>query len=127
MQLEKPESEAEYIVAALRIQNAYRNYNRKKAMRAAARIQSHFRTWKMRRNFLAMRREAIRIQVSSLTSLFPLPSKHTELKVCSFKCMRQSASQYSSEVTYLSCLPKILKLKQTTEKRKWNVGSVCVI
>jgi calmodulin-binding transcription activator len=46
-------------------------------MRAAARIQSHFRTWKMRRNFLSMRRQAIRIQVSSFAPPFP-PPKHTQ-------------------------------------------------
>ncbi|KAJ4805771.1 calmodulin-binding transcription activator [Rhynchospora pubera] len=60
--MENSESEAESIVAALRIQNAYRNHNRKKAMRAAARIQSHFRTWKTRKNFLTMRSHAIHIQ-----------------------------------------------------------------
>jgi hypothetical protein len=64
IQLANPEIEASEIVAAMKIQHAFRNYNRKKAMRAAARIQSHFRTWKMRRNFINMRRQVIRIQVS---------------------------------------------------------------
>uniref|UniRef100_A0A0D9WYY6 CG-1 domain-containing protein n=1 Tax=Leersia perrieri TaxID=77586 RepID=A0A0D9WYY6_9ORYZ len=64
IQLANPEIEASEIVAAMRIQHAFRNYNRKKTMRAAARIQSHFRTWKMRRNFINMRRQAIRIQAA---------------------------------------------------------------
>lgn len=62
--LANPEMQATAIVAAMRIQHAFRNYNRKKEMRAAARIQNHFRTWKVRRNFKNMRRQAIRIQVS---------------------------------------------------------------
>ncbi|XP_006658566.1 calmodulin-binding transcription activator CBT [Oryza brachyantha] len=64
IQLANPELEASEIVAAMKIQHAFRNYNRKKAMRAAARIQSHFRTWKMRRNFINMRRQVIRIQAA---------------------------------------------------------------
>ncbi|KAB8105443.1 hypothetical protein EE612_039305 [Oryza sativa] len=64
IQLANPEIEASEIVAAMKIQHAFRNYNRKKAMRAAARIQSHFRTWKMRRNFINMRRQVIRIQAA---------------------------------------------------------------
>ncbi|XP_062190672.1 calmodulin-binding transcription activator CBT-like [Phragmites australis] len=62
IQLANPETEAAEIVAAMRIQHAFRNYNRKKMMRAAARIQSHFRTWKIRRNFMNIRRQAIKIQ-----------------------------------------------------------------
>ncbi|KAL6639293.1 hypothetical protein ACP70R_023023 [Stipagrostis hirtigluma subsp. patula] len=64
IQLANPETEAAEIVAAMRIQHAFRNYNRKKMMRAAARIQSHFRTWKIRRNFMNMRRQAIKIQAA---------------------------------------------------------------
>jgi calmodulin-binding transcription activator len=64
IQLTKPENEAAAIVAAMRIQHAFRNYNRKKVLRAAARIQSHFRTWKIRRDFMNMRRQVIKIQVS---------------------------------------------------------------
>lgn len=62
--LANPEMQATVIVAAMRIQHAFRNYNRKKEMRAAARIQNHFRTWKVRRNFTNMRRQAIRIQAA---------------------------------------------------------------
>ncbi|XP_078148255.1 calmodulin-binding transcription activator isoform X3 [Carex rostrata] len=62
VQMENSESDAKCIVAALKIQNAYKNYNRKKVMRAAARIQSHYRTWKIRKDFLVMRNNAIRIQ-----------------------------------------------------------------
>nr|CAB3457979.1 unnamed protein product [Digitaria exilis] len=64
IQLANPEIEAATIVAAMKIQHAFRNYNRKKVMRAAARIQSHFRTWQMRRNFMNMRRQAIKIQAA---------------------------------------------------------------
>ncbi|WVZ65971.1 hypothetical protein U9M48_015251 [Paspalum notatum var. saurae] len=64
IQLANPETEAATIVAAMRIQHAFRNYNRKKMMRAAARIQSHFRTWQTRRNFMNMRRQAIKIQAA---------------------------------------------------------------
>ncbi|CAM0905908.1 unnamed protein product [Alopecurus aequalis] len=64
IQLAHPEIQAAAIVAAMRIQHAYRNYNKKKEMRAAARIQNHFRTWKVRRNFTNMRRQAIRIQAA---------------------------------------------------------------
>ncbi|KAL6862149.1 hypothetical protein ACP4OV_016798 [Aristida adscensionis] len=64
IQMANPEIEASEIVAAMKIQHAFRNYNRKKVMRAAARIQSHFRTWKLRRNFMNMRRQAIKIQAA---------------------------------------------------------------
>ncbi|KAM0831526.1 hypothetical protein ACQ4PT_065483 [Festuca glaucescens] len=42
IQLANPEIQAAAIVAAMRIQHAFRNYNKKKEMRAAARIQNHF-------------------------------------------------------------------------------------
>ena len=64
VQLVKPEMEATQIIAALKIQHAFHNYNRRKLMKAAARIQSHFRTWKTRRDYINMRRKAIKIQVS---------------------------------------------------------------
>ncbi|EYU45508.1 hypothetical protein MIMGU_mgv1a001329mg [Erythranthe guttata] len=57
-----PEMEARNIVAAMKIQHAFRNYETRKQMAAAARIQYRFRTWKMRRNFINMRRHAIKIQ-----------------------------------------------------------------
>lgn len=57
-----PEIEARNIVAAMKIQHAFRNFDTRKKMAAAARIQHRFRTWKMRRDFLNMRRQAIRIQ-----------------------------------------------------------------
>ncbi|XP_028548187.1 calmodulin-binding transcription activator CBT-like isoform X1 [Dendrobium catenatum] len=64
VQLANPQMEASQIVAALRIQHAYRNYNRRRLMKAAARIQSHFRTWRIRKDFLNMRRQVIKIQAA---------------------------------------------------------------
>ncbi|KAI3459232.1 hypothetical protein Pfo_015895 [Paulownia fortunei] len=57
-----PEMEARNIVAAMKIQHAFRNYDTRKKMAAAARIQYRFRTWKIRKDFLNMRRQAIKIQ-----------------------------------------------------------------
>ncbi|XP_057546292.1 calmodulin-binding transcription activator 6 isoform X2 [Amaranthus tricolor] len=57
-----PELEARYIVAAMKIQHAYRNYEVRKQIAAAARIQYRFRTWKLRKDFLNKRRQAIKIQ-----------------------------------------------------------------
>ncbi|KAG8372901.1 hypothetical protein BUALT_Bualt12G0115300 [Buddleja alternifolia] len=57
-----PEMEARNIVAAMKIQHAFRNYETRKKMVAAVRIQYRFRTWKMRRDFLNMRRHAVKIQ-----------------------------------------------------------------
>ncbi|KAK8952798.1 Calmodulin-binding transcription activator 6 [Platanthera guangdongensis] len=62
VQLAKPEVEASKIIGALKIQHAYRNHARRRLMKAAARIQSHFRTWRARKDFLNMRRQAIMIQ-----------------------------------------------------------------
>ncbi|KAJ1407722.1 P-loop containing nucleoside triphosphate hydrolase [Sesbania bispinosa] len=59
-----PEEEARKIVAAMKIQHAFRSYETRKMMTAAARIQHRFRTWKYRREFLHMRRQAIRIQAA---------------------------------------------------------------
>ncbi|XP_022721859.1 calmodulin-binding transcription activator 5-like [Durio zibethinus] len=59
-----PEYEARNIVAALKIQHAFRNYETKKKMAAAASIQYRFRTWKMHKNFVNMRRQAIKIQAA---------------------------------------------------------------
>ena len=60
------EAEARGIIAALKIQHAFRNYETKKKIQAAARIQYRFRTWKMRQEFLSLRRQAIKIQVNPL-------------------------------------------------------------
>ncbi|GMJ12270.1 CALMODULIN-BINDING TRANSCRIPTION ACTIVATOR 6 [Hibiscus trionum] len=57
-----PEDEARNIVAAMKIQHAFLNYETKKKMAAVAHIQYRFRTWKMRKDFLNMRRQAIKIQ-----------------------------------------------------------------
>ncbi|KAL4273381.1 hypothetical protein GQ457_13G023910 [Hibiscus cannabinus] len=57
-----PEDKARNIVAAMKIQHAFRNYETKKKTAAAAHIQYRFRTWKMRKDFLNMRRQAIKIQ-----------------------------------------------------------------
>ncbi|TYH82645.1 hypothetical protein ES332_D02G076200v1 [Gossypium tomentosum] len=46
----------------MKIQHAFRNYEIKKKMTAAARIKYSFLTWKMRKDFLNMRRQAIKIQ-----------------------------------------------------------------
>ncbi|KAL4560271.1 hypothetical protein LXL04_032421 [Taraxacum kok-saghyz] len=56
------EEEARCIIAAMRIQHAFRNHETKKQMKAAVRIQYRFRTWKIRKDFLNKRRQAIRIQ-----------------------------------------------------------------
>lgn len=60
-----PETEAQYIVAAMKIQHAFRNYELRKQMAAALRIQHRFRTWKLRKDFLNMRRKVIKIQVNA--------------------------------------------------------------
>lgn len=70
-----PEEEARNIVAAMKIQHAFRNFESKKKMAAAAQIQYRFRTWKMRREFLNLRNQAIKIQVSPLSFLRILGSK----------------------------------------------------
>ncbi|KAH6769613.1 calmodulin-binding transcription activator [Perilla frutescens var. hirtella] len=57
-----PEMEARIIIAAMKIQHAYRNYETRKKIVAAARIQYRFRTWKIRKDFLNIRRQAIKIQ-----------------------------------------------------------------
>uniref|UniRef100_A0A2P2LW52 Calmodulin-binding transcription activator 5 isoform X3 n=2 Tax=Rhizophora mucronata TaxID=61149 RepID=A0A2P2LW52_RHIMU len=62
VQISNPESEARNIIAAMKIQHAFRNFEGRKKMAAAARIQYRFRTWKMRREFLNMRHHVIRIQ-----------------------------------------------------------------
>ncbi|KAM5568810.1 hypothetical protein ABKV19_016370 [Rosa sericea] len=59
-----PEDEARSIIAALKIQHAFRHYDTRKKMAAAARIQYRFRTWKMRQEFLNMRRQAVKIQAA---------------------------------------------------------------
>lgn len=58
-----PEMEARSIVAAMKIQHAFRKYEMRKKTAAAGRIQYRFRTWKIRKDFLNMRRQAIKIQV----------------------------------------------------------------
>ncbi|KAK9288740.1 hypothetical protein L1049_017204 [Liquidambar formosana] len=62
VQSSNPETEARAIIAALKIQHAFRNYDTRKKITAAARIQHRFRSWKIRRDFLNMRRQAIKIQ-----------------------------------------------------------------
>ncbi|CAK9328942.1 unnamed protein product [Citrullus colocynthis] len=59
-----PEAEARSIIAAMKIQHAFRNFETRKKMAAAARIQYRFRTWKIRKDFLNMRRQTIRIQAA---------------------------------------------------------------
>ncbi|XP_048129258.1 calmodulin-binding transcription activator 5 isoform X2 [Rhodamnia argentea] len=62
VEFSNPEDEARDIVAALKIQHAFRNFESRKRMTAAARIQYRFRTWKTRRDFLNTRRQVIKIQ-----------------------------------------------------------------
>ncbi|KAF7837744.1 calmodulin-binding transcription activator 5-like isoform X1 [Senna tora] len=64
VQLLSPEDEARRIVAAMKIQHAFRNYETRRMMAAAAHIQHTFRTWKIRKQFLNMRRQAIKIQAA---------------------------------------------------------------
>ncbi|XP_004295103.1 PREDICTED: calmodulin-binding transcription activator 5 [Fragaria vesca subsp. vesca] len=64
VQYSTPEDEARSIIAALKIQHAFRHYDTRKKMAAAARIQYRFRTWKMRQEFLNMRRQAVKIQAA---------------------------------------------------------------
>ncbi|KAG7991212.1 hypothetical protein I3843_02G063300 [Carya illinoinensis] len=62
IQLSIPEAEARSIVAAMKIQHAFRKYESRKRIAAAARIQHRFRTWKIRKEFLNLRHQAIKIQ-----------------------------------------------------------------
>ncbi|KAJ4850673.1 Calmodulin-binding transcription activator 5 [Turnera subulata] len=64
VRFENPEDEARNIIAAMKIQHAFRNFETRKQMAAAARIQYRFRTWKMRKEFLNMRRQAVKIQAA---------------------------------------------------------------
>ncbi|XP_050372139.1 calmodulin-binding transcription activator 5 isoform X2 [Argentina anserina] len=64
VQSSTPEDEARSIIAALKIQHAFRHYDTRKKLAAAARIQYRFRTWKMRQEFLNMRRQAVKIQAA---------------------------------------------------------------
>ncbi|KAG6575104.1 Calmodulin-binding transcription activator 5, partial [Cucurbita argyrosperma subsp. sororia] len=64
IELSTPEAEARGIIAAMKIQHAFRNFETRKKMAAAARIQYRFRTWKIRKDFLNMRRQTIRIQAA---------------------------------------------------------------
>ncbi|KAK7291696.1 hypothetical protein RIF29_07054 [Crotalaria pallida] len=64
VEFSSPEAEARTIVAAMKIQHAFRNFETRKMMAAAARIQHTYRTWKTRKEFLNMRRQAIKIQAA---------------------------------------------------------------
>ncbi|XP_058723551.1 calmodulin-binding transcription activator 5-like isoform X2 [Vicia villosa] len=64
VQFSSPEEEARQIVAAMKIQHAFRNFETRKTMAAAVHIQHRFRTWKLRKEFLHMRRQAIKIQAA---------------------------------------------------------------
>ncbi|XP_059443882.1 calmodulin-binding transcription activator 5-like isoform X2 [Corylus avellana] len=59
-----PEAEPRSIVAAMKIQHAFQNYESRKRIKAAARIQHRFRTWKIRKQFLNLRHRAIKIQAA---------------------------------------------------------------
>ncbi|CAN8269205.1 unnamed protein product [Cochlearia groenlandica] len=58
------DEEAKGIIAAMKIQHAFRKYDTRRKIEAAYRIQCRFQTWKMRREFLNMRRQATRIQAA---------------------------------------------------------------
>ncbi|KAL1803699.1 hypothetical protein ACET3Z_032346 [Daucus carota] len=62
IQLSNPEDEARNIIAAMKIQHAFRNHETRKKILAAARIQHRFHTWKIRKDFLNLRRQTVRIQ-----------------------------------------------------------------
>ncbi|KAI3991244.1 hypothetical protein MKX01_022465 [Papaver californicum] len=62
--LANPELEARNIISAMRIQRAFRNYESRRQMAAAARIQYTYRTWKIRKEFLYLRRQTIKIQAA---------------------------------------------------------------
>ncbi|KAG6731648.1 hypothetical protein I3842_01G139700 [Carya illinoinensis] len=62
VELSVPEAEARSIVAAMKIQHAFRKYESRKKIAAAARIQYRFRTWKIRKGFLNLRHNTIKIQ-----------------------------------------------------------------
>ncbi|XP_038722583.1 calmodulin-binding transcription activator 5-like isoform X2 [Tripterygium wilfordii] len=64
VKVSNPEDEARNIIAAMKIQNAFRNFESRKKMTAALHIQHSFRTWKIRKEFLNMRRKAVRIQAA---------------------------------------------------------------
>ncbi|KAF7813563.1 calmodulin-binding transcription activator 5-like isoform X1 [Senna tora] len=64
VELSSPEAEVRQIVAAMKIQHAFRDFGSRKLLAAAARIQYTYRTWKMRQQFLHMRRQAIKIQAA---------------------------------------------------------------
>ncbi|KAM7257277.1 hypothetical protein ACFE04_013018 [Oxalis oulophora] len=64
VQASSPEDEARSIIAAMKIQHAFRNFETKKRIAAAGRIQYRFRTWKIRKDFLNKRRHAIKIQAA---------------------------------------------------------------
>ncbi|KAK3008546.1 hypothetical protein RJ639_013391, partial [Escallonia herrerae] len=59
-----PEDEARNIIAAMKIQHAFRKYDTKKKMAAAVRIQHRFHAWKIRKDYLNMRRQTIKIQAT---------------------------------------------------------------
>lgn len=54
--------EAFKMIAALRIQRAYRDHREKKQIAAVRRIQHKFRGWKARKEFLNLRQQVIKIQ-----------------------------------------------------------------
>lgn len=62
-EFDNTEDEARCIIAAMRIQHAFRKHETKKKMAAATRIQYRFRTWQIRKDYLNKRRQAIKIQV----------------------------------------------------------------
>ncbi|KAG0620590.1 hypothetical protein M758_4G228100 [Ceratodon purpureus] len=56
------QSQMHALLAAQRIQRAYRGHQEKKQQLAASRIQQKFRSWKVRRDFLKFRQRVVRIQ-----------------------------------------------------------------
>jgi len=109
-----PEEEARQIVAAMRIQHAFRNYESKKKMTAVARIQHRFRTWKYRREFLNMRHQAIKIQVRPTHPLFLLTilSKYVTMKndvICSRQFL-DGLTVDSCQLAHIMCpVPQVMR------------------
>ncbi|CAL5198962.1 unnamed protein product [Lathyrus oleraceus] len=64
VEFSSPEAEERKIVAAMKIQRAFRNFETKKVMASAARIQYRSRTRKICKDFLNMRSQDIKIQAA---------------------------------------------------------------
>lgn len=62
-QFSDPEAEARKIVAAMKIQHAFRNYKTRMMAVAATHVQHAFHAWKIREESLKIRQQTVKIQV----------------------------------------------------------------